>query len=68
MTFLVQLFKSKTVVFNLLSLLAVIFALPEIQVFISSEHLLMAQAVVNLILRFLTTVAVTEKTSLLGRE
>jgi hypothetical protein len=53
--------RSKTVWFNVLSLLAIVFASEPMQQFVAAETLLMLQAAVNLILRFVTTQAVTSK-------
>jgi hypothetical protein len=47
--------KSKTIWFNLIGLVAIVLGSEQIKAFISPEHLLMIQAIVNLILRVATT-------------
>lgn len=61
MTLLKQLASSKTVVFNVLALVAVVVASEEIKVFVSPERLVEIQSVVNILLRLFTYQAIAEK-------
>ena len=46
-----QFWLSKTVIFNVLAMLAAVFALPEITEYIAPQTAMLAQGVINIILR-----------------
>jgi hypothetical protein len=56
-------FYSKTILFNSLTLIAALVALPEVTVYVSPQTLLIVSAVVNILLRQFFT---TESVSLTG--
>jgi hypothetical protein len=60
-TWTVRLAKSKTILFNVLTLVAMVAASDQLQTLVSAERLVQVQAVVNLLLRVLTTTSLAAK-------
>lgn len=61
LTWFNRLIRSKTIIFNVLTVLSLVLVGDDIKEFVSADTIIKIQAAVNIILRFATSTALSEK-------